>query len=174
MAYTSLSLQYKIKYMKYQLIFISLIIATVACDTCNDCGPIENDPFVNLGFNYKTSRSAAEVTIDSINGIVAESISEELYGDTLRVFKLPLNFNADSSYFDIVYSSYPDEDSDNPGGTFRDQIAFKYDLELINQNDFIKYQADGLQIVLSTFDSIATQNINQEKLSNAVTLQVYF
>jgi hypothetical protein len=160
--------------MKYQLIFISLIIATVACDTCNDCGPIENDPFVNLGFNYKTSRSAAEVTIDSINGIVAESISEELYSDTLRVFKLPLNFKADSSYFDIVYSSYPDEDSDNPGGTFRDQIAFKYDLELINQNDFIKYQADGLHIVLSTFDSIATLNINQEKLSNAVTLQVYF
>jgi len=155
--------------------FILFLGAIWACDTCNDCGPIENEPYVNIGFNFYSTKSSAEVLINSINGITADSISEVFYGDTLRIFKLPLNFNSDSSYFNITYSSYPDEDDENNSpGTYQDQIALKYNLNLVNQSDFIKYVADSLQVVYTTFDSVASQNINSQKQSNEVTIQLYF
>lgn len=151
------------------------LLAFWACDVCNDCGPVVNDPFVNISFYYSSDSSSAEIVIDSINGLSAVNISEELYGDTAQVFRLPLNFNTDSSFFDITYSNYPDEeDSLRAQQSHNDQLALTYQLQLINNDNFIKYEADSLQVVYFTFDSVANQNNNPEKLSNAVTLQVYF
>lgn len=152
------------------------MILAWACDTCNDCGPVENDPFVKLSFYYYSDSSSADVIIDSINGISAISINEELYEDTAQVFRFPLNYNTDSSWFDLVFSNYPEEGDDDEIVQERhnEQVALKYNLQLVNNADFIKYEADSLKVVFSTFDSIASQNINPEKLSNAITLQVYF
>ncbi|MFW5760645.1 MAG: hypothetical protein ACOCXH_06680 [Cyclobacteriaceae bacterium] len=163
------------KYFTYAIFILMAGIYIWACDTCNDCGPVENDPYVNLSFYYLSDSSSAEIIIDSINGIAALNINEELYADTAQIFRLPLNYNTDSSFFDLVFSNYPEKgDSLRARETRNEQVAFKYNLQLVNKDDFLKYEADSLRVVYSTFDSIATQSINPEEISNAINLQVYF
>lgn len=82
-------------------IVLVLTLLLARCTTCTNCTPFAEEPFVKLRFYNATDSSVNIVIIDSINHVWAGTYA--YYQDTVNTYKLPLNMNTDSSFFEIWF-----------------------------------------------------------------------
>ena len=157
--------------MKLYLPIVLILLLNVSCEECGDCGPIQNDPFLKFRFYSYTEKAPVDVFINSINEVNSDNF-EELYKDTASVYRFPLAFQKDTTEFHINYTEYSEiiEDTINYSNT----IKLSYFRKFVEENNFIKIEADCLNVVSHSFDSIAPASINKSKLSNEITIQVFF
>ncbi len=88
------------------LFFLLFIISFTQCNTCDDCEPFAEEPYLKLRFYKAVDSSANIIIIDSINHTWAGTYA--YYKDTVNTYLLPLNMNEDESNFVISYRDTSD------------------------------------------------------------------
>ncbi len=157
--------------MQKMFSFLLFIISFTQCNTCDDCEPFAEEPYLKIRF-YKAVDSTANIVIlDSINHTWAGNYA--YYKDTVNTYLLPLNMNEDVSNFVISY-----RDTSDINTFFTNTLTIFYEREYIKQTDNNIIIQTTIKEILSDFslknslcknDPTNTTNC----LSNDVIYQVY-
>jgi len=153
-----------------KIAYILLFLTTfVQCNTCEDCDPIAEEPFLKIRFYKAVDSSRSIVIIDSINHIWAGDYS--YYQDTVNTYTLPLNMHEDSSNFVISY-----RDTTDLSTMLTNSLNVIYDRSYVKRTDNILLQE--LNIIKATSDFETTNllcgdTLNITCISNDALYQVY-
>ncbi len=114
--------------MQKLLLFIFFIAGFVQCNTCDDCEPFAEEPYLKLRFYNAKDSTSNVVIMDSINHEWAGNFS--YYQDTVNTYSLPLNMNEDVSNFIITY-----RDTANLNLYFTNTLLVKYERTYLKRTD---------------------------------------
>lgn len=152
------------------MILTILYTGLSGCFNCEECGPTDDEPYVNLHFYRKSDLSPVSVAIREFNGRLGEEIL--YFQDTTSQFILPLSMSADSSMIILKYIS-----SDNYELEITDTIEISYEriIETTPKN-IVELSSQNTQVLIHTFDSLVL--ICKDTLgicnSNESTIQAFF
>ena len=154
------------------ILALLLVIATglSGCYTCEDCEPIDDEPYVNLHFYSKASGTAIAVAIREFNSQPGEEIL--YYQDTTDKFILPLDMWSDSSFVVLKYVSSEDYEQE-----IIDSLHLMYERSLeTTEKNFVKMVDLNTSVIDHTFDSLVLVCKDTVGIctSNESTLKVYF
>ncbi len=155
--------------MQKMLIFLILASIFMQCNTCDNCVPFAEEPYLKLRFYKATDSSANVVIIDSINHVWAGNYA--YYEDTVNTYLLPLNMNKDISNFVISY-----RDTSSLQLYFTNTLLVKYTRTYLKRTDNnIIVQCDILE-TSSDFNIknlLCADNLNITCNSNEALYQIY-
>ena len=150
--------------MAYIILFL---LAFTQCNTCDNCKPIAEEPFIKIRFYNKVDSTKHVVIIDSINHKWAGRYSN--FQDTVNTYQLPLNMNEDVSNFVISYRDTADianHLTNTLSITYQRAYLKRTDNNIIQQNrvilsdvtsDFEKFNllcGDSLQLICITNEAL--------------------
>jgi len=154
--------------MQKLAVIIALLLSLNGCNTCTDCEPFAEEPFIKIRFYKIADSTANNVVIDSINHKWAGNF--EYFQDTVNTYQLPLNMNKDVSKFIISYRDATDYTTYNTNS-----------MEVSYQRIFFK-RTDNTIIVKSEITSVSSDFNNSPNLlcanslscnSNEAIYQIY-
>ena len=148
-----------------------LVILLSGCLQCEDCEPIDNEPYVRLAFYSASNLNEIPVAIRFFNGQPAGEMS--YYQDTTSSrYLMPLSMWSDSSKVVLTYSSSANYTVDIVDTL---HIAYERKVETTPKN-IVKMINFDLQILEHTFDSLALVCKDTVEIcdSNESTLKLYF
>ncbi len=155
--------------MQKMLIFLCLAASFMQCNTCDDCAPFAEEPFLKIRF-YKVADSSSNVVIiDSINHVWAGNYS--YYQDTVNTYLLPLNMNEDSSNFIISY-----RDTTNLELYLTNTLLVKYERSYLKRTDNNIIVECDISKAISDFSQnnlLCADTLNITCNSNEAIYQVY-
>ena len=156
--------------MQKLVLFLVVTFVFMQCNTCNDCEPFAEEPYLKIRFYEAADSSSNVVIIDSINHKWAGNFS--YYQDTVNTYLLPLNMNNRMSDFVITY-----RDTTDITTYLTNTLQVKYEIEYLKRTDNnIIIQS----FITETSSDFTTKNLlckddplNTTCLSNDAIFQVY-
>ena len=152
--------------LAYVLLFLT---AFMQCNTCEDCEPSAEEPYLKIRFYKAADSSRNIVIIDSINHMWAGDYS--YYQDTVNTYTLPLNMNQESSEFVISY-----RDTTDLSTMLTNTLNVTYDRYYTKRTDNIILQQLNIIEATSDFESknlLCGDTLNITCISNDALYQVY-
>jgi hypothetical protein len=151
--------------------FIVLFLVS-ACNTCNDCEPVTNNPSVKVNFRSISSGDNLTVILDTLNRVAAEEIlliGEDTTGNT---FLFPIDLNRDTAVYTLTYFLQTDTLREN---RLVDTLVMRYNrITNINVRRIVTLSIDSLDLVESSFESDTLICSNQNNCEgNAHTVRVF-
>ncbi len=114
--------------MQKLLVFLFISITFMQCNTCIDCKPFAEEPYLKIRFYKAVDSSANVVIIDSINHVWAGNYTN--FKDTANAYLLPLNMNEDVSNFIISY-----RDTSDLATFFTNTLLVNYERSFLKRTD---------------------------------------
>jgi len=114
--------------MQKLVLFLVVSFGLMQCNTCTDCEPFAEEPYLKLRFYMAEDSSSNVVIVDSINHKWAGNFS--YYQDTVNTYLLPLNMSEDTSNFIITYRDTTDLDS-----YLTNTLLVKYERSYLKRTD---------------------------------------
>lgn len=155
--------------MQKMAVILLFLLALTQCNTCDDCEPFAEEPYLKIRF-YKVADSSANVVIiDSINHVWAGNYS--YYQDTVNTYFLPLNMNEDISNFVISYRDTTDLLSyleNNLEVTYQRSYLKRTDNNIIQACDILEATSD-----FNLKNLLCGDTLNINCISNEAIYQVY-
>ncbi len=145
------------------------LTAFTQCNTCDDCEPFAEEPYLKIRFYKAVDSSRSIVIIDSINHIWAGNYS--YYQDTVNTYTLPLNMHETSSNFVISY-----RDTTDLSTMLTNTLNVTYERSYIKQTDNIIIQQLTIIETTSDFETknfLCGDTLNITCISNESLYQVY-
>ena len=152
--------------MAYILLFL---VAFTQCNTCNDCEPFAEEPFLKIRFYKAVDSSSNVVIIDSINHVWAGNYN--YYQDTVNTYLLPLNMNEDISEFVISY-----RDTSDLSTYLENNLHVSYQRSFFKRTDNNIIQECDISEAISDFNLknlLCGDTLNITCISNEAIYQVY-
>lgn len=152
--------------MAYTLLFL---IAFTQCNTCDDCEPFAEEPYLTIRFYNAIDSTSNVVIIDSINHVWAGNY--DYYQDTVNTYLLPLNMHEDVSVFVISYRDTSDLNTpitNTLNVTYLRSYLKRTDNIIIQQCDIIETTSD-----FSIKNLVCGESLNETCISNEAIYQIY-
>lgn len=148
--------------MAYIILFLA---AFIQCNTCDECEPFAEEPFLKIRFYKAVDSTRNIVIIDSINHVWAGNYS--YYQDTVNTYVLPLNMHENISDFMISYRDTTEMDkylSNTLSITYQRTYLKRTDNYIIQQNLVSEVTSDFELTNLLCADSLQLICISNEAL----------
>lgn len=155
--------------MQKMAFILLFIMAFVQCNTCDDCVPFAEEPFLTLRFSKALDSTSNVVIIDSINHMWAGDFA--YFQDTVNTYQFPLNMHEDLSNFVISYRDTADLNTyytNNLNVTYQRTYLKRTDNNIILQCDIIEATSDFATKIL-----LCSDTLNITCISNEATYQIY-
>lgn len=152
--------------MAYILFFL---FTFTQCNTCDDCEPFAEEPYLKIRFYKAVDSTASVVIIDSVNHVWAGNYT--YYEDTVNTYLLPLNMNEDVSNFVISYRDTTDILTyleNNLQVTYKRSFIKRTDNNIIQECDIIETTSD-----FNLKNLVCGDTLNITCISNEALYQVY-
>ncbi len=153
-----------------KIAFIFLFLAAfMQCNTCDDCEPFAEEPFIKIRF-YNTADSSRHIVIvDSINHIWAGTYS--YFQDTVNTYQLPLNMHDNVSNFVISYRDTTDIENH-----LTNKLSISYERTYLKRTDNYIIQQNLVTEVTSNFEQtnlLCADSLQILCISNEALFQIY-
>ncbi len=155
--------------MQKLLLLLFFVVGFVQCNTCDNCEPFAEEPYLKLRFYMAEDNSSNVVIMDSINHEWAGNFS--YYQDTVNTYLLPLNMNEDTSNFIITYRDTTDLDS-----YLTNTLLVKYERNYLKRSDNNILVVCNILETTSNFTSkylLCADSLNTTCNSNEAIYQVF-
>lgn len=155
------------------ILIISLALLGQSCTDCDDCGPLESNPFVSVVFRQLEDASRIAVTIDELNGQNAREI-EAVADTSIDNYRLPIDLNRDTAMFTFRYFSSLDTFKVDP---ILDTLTVSYRRQTERTElRFLVLRIDSIEVVQSgtTFDSTSISCFTPQCFQSETNISLYF
>lgn len=155
--------------MQKMAFILLFIMAFTQCNTCDDCEPFAEEPFLTIRFSKAIDSTSNVVIIDSINHVWAGSYTS--FQDTVNTYQFPLNMQENLSNFVISYRDTADLNTyytNNLTIAYQRNYLKRTDNNIIVQCDIIEATSDFSSKIL-----LCSDTLNITCISNEALYQIY-